>query len=112
MKDDQLPRLRCDDGDVIIKLSTDRDRHLLVHSDVIRIGLPILAPALKPEWSVPEAIEHPRTGKKINVYSLALKSVDQTILLEGKVCVPSVGTTELAMLIDTPRRSPSISKSG
>ncbi|KAI7205550.1 hypothetical protein KC316_g188 [Hortaea werneckii] len=84
MKDDQLPRLRFDDGDVIIKLSTKPYRHLLVHSDVIRIGLPTLAPALKPEWSVPEVIEHPRTGKKINVHSLALKSADQTILLEGK----------------------------
>lgn len=91
MKDDQLPRLRFDDGDVIIKLSTNPDHHLLVHSDVIRIGLPTLGPALKPEWSVPEVIEHPRTGKKINVQSLALKSVDETILLEGKVCFLLLG---------------------
>ncbi|KAI7157993.1 hypothetical protein KC349_g5154 [Hortaea werneckii] len=81
MKDDQLPRLRFDDGDVIIKLSTNPDHHLLVHSDVIRIGQPTLAPALKREWSVPEVMI---TGKEINVHSLALKSVDQTILLEGK----------------------------
>ncbi|KAI7366179.1 hypothetical protein KC354_g4333 [Hortaea werneckii] len=84
MKDDQLPRLRFNDGDVIIKLSINPDHHLLVHSDVVRTGLPTLAPALKPEWSVPEVMKHPITGKEINVYSLALKSVDQTILLEGK----------------------------
>ncbi|GAB1739791.1 hypothetical protein NU219Hw_g4727t1 [Hortaea werneckii] len=84
MKDDQLPRLRFDDGDVIIKLSANRDHHLLVHSAVISTGLPTLAPALKPEWSVPEVVEHPLTEKKVNVRSLALKSVDQTILLEGK----------------------------
>ncbi|KAI6819596.1 hypothetical protein KC352_g4713 [Hortaea werneckii] len=74
MKDDQLPRLRFDDGNVLIKLSTNRDRHLLVHSDVIQAGLPTLAPTLKPEWSVPEVIKHPLTEKEINIYSLALKS--------------------------------------
>ncbi|KAI7341473.1 hypothetical protein KC367_g4989 [Hortaea werneckii] len=84
MKDDQLPRLRFDDGNVLIKLSSNRDRHLLVHSDVIQAGLPTLAPTLKPEWSVPEVIKHPLTEKEINIYSLALKSVDQTVLLEGK----------------------------
>ncbi|KAI7085377.1 hypothetical protein KC356_g5925 [Hortaea werneckii] len=84
MKDDQLPRLRFDDGNLLVKLSNNRDHHLLVHSDVIKVGLPNLAPTLKPEWSVPEVIRHPLTGEKINVQSLALKSVDQTILLEGK----------------------------
>lgn len=87
MKDDQLPRLRFDDGNVIIKLSDNRDRYLLVHSDIIKVGLPTLAPTLKPEWSVPETITHPLTGMEVNVHSLALKSVDQTILLEGKVCL-------------------------
>lgn len=86
MKDDQLPKLRFDDGNVLIKLSINRDRYLLVHSDVIKVGLPNLAPTLKREWSVPEVIKHPLSEKEINIYSLALKSVDQTILLEGKVC--------------------------
>ncbi|KAI7344996.1 hypothetical protein KC320_g8558 [Hortaea werneckii] len=84
MKDDQLPRLRFDDGNVIIKLSDNRDRHLLVHSDVIRIGLPTLAPTLKPEWSHPETIKHPVSGVEVDIHTLALKSVDETILLEGK----------------------------
>ncbi|KAI7407077.1 hypothetical protein KC328_g683, partial [Hortaea werneckii] len=84
MKDDQLPKLRFDDGNVLIKLSINRDRYLLVHSDVIKVGLPNLAPTLKREWSVPEVIKHPLSEKEINIYSLALKSVDQTILLEGK----------------------------
>ncbi|KAI6855993.1 hypothetical protein KC338_g8638 [Hortaea werneckii] len=84
MKDDQLPRLRFDDGNVIIKLSANRGRHLLVHSDVIRIGLPTLAPTLKPEWSHSETIKHPVSGVEVDIHALALKSVDETILLEGK----------------------------
>lgn len=84
---DQLPPLRFEDGDVIIKLSADHNRHLLVHSDVIRAGFPTLGPALKPQWNIPETIKHPLTGRQIDVHSLALKSVEHTILLEGKVCV-------------------------
>ncbi|KAI6915345.1 hypothetical protein KC334_g26 [Hortaea werneckii] len=81
---DSLPPLRFEDGDVIIKLSADHNRHLLVHSDVIRAGLPTLGPVLKPVWNVPQTINHPLTGRQIDVYGLALKSVEHTILLEGK----------------------------
>ncbi|KAI7264320.1 hypothetical protein KC345_g8851 [Hortaea werneckii] len=80
----QLPPLRFEDGDVIIKLSADPNRHLLLHRDLIRVGLPTLGPALKPVWNLPETIKHPLTEKEIDVYSLALKSVEHTVLLEGK----------------------------
>lgn len=84
---DRLPPLQFENCDVIVKLSADHNRHLLVHSDVIRAGFPTLGPASKPQWNIPETIKHPLTGKQIDVYRLALKSVEHTILLEGKVCV-------------------------
>ncbi|KAI6817896.1 hypothetical protein KC340_g17532 [Hortaea werneckii] len=81
---DRLPPLQFENCDVIVKLSADHNRHLLVHSDVIRAGFPTLGPASKPQWNIPETIKHPLTGKQIDVYRLALKSVEHTILLEGK----------------------------
>lgn len=81
----KLPALRFDDGDVIIKLGVEPDRHVLVHSEMIKLAMPTLAPMFKAEWSTPETIVHPTKNKEVKVYSLGMKSVDDTLLLEGKV---------------------------
>ncbi|KAI6789190.1 hypothetical protein KC361_g8646 [Hortaea werneckii] len=80
----KLPALRFDDGDVVVKLGVEPHSHLLVHSEMIKMGTPTLAPVFKAQWNTPETIVHPTKGKKINVYSLGMKSVDRTLLLEGK----------------------------
>lgn len=81
----KLPALRFDDGDVVVKLGVEPDSHLLVHSEIIKLGMPTLAPTFKAEWSTPETIVHHPKGKEVKVYSLGMKSVDSTLLLEGKV---------------------------
>lgn len=81
----KLPALRFDDGDVVVKLGIEPESHLLVHSDMIKVAMPTLAPMFKAEWSTPETIVHPTKGKEVKVYSLGMKSVDNTLLLEGKV---------------------------
>ncbi|KAI7490884.1 hypothetical protein KC351_g350 [Hortaea werneckii] len=80
----KLPALRFDDGDVVVKLGVEPDSHLLVHSEIIKLGMPTLAPTFKAEWSTPETIVHHTKGKEVKVYSLGMKSVDSTLLLEGK----------------------------
>ncbi|GAB1739790.1 hypothetical protein NU219Hw_g4726t1 [Hortaea werneckii] len=51
---------------------------------MIQRAMPTLAPMFKAEWSTPETIVHPTKGKEVQVYSLGMKSVDDTLLLEGK----------------------------
>ncbi|KAI6819590.1 hypothetical protein KC364_g10397 [Hortaea werneckii] len=80
----KLPALRFDDGDVVVKLGVEPYSHLLVHSELIKLAMPTLAPVFKAEWSTPETILHPTKGKEVNVYGLGMKSVDRTLLLEGK----------------------------
>ncbi|KAI7366176.1 hypothetical protein KC354_g4334 [Hortaea werneckii] len=80
----KLPSLRFDDGDVVVKLGVEPDSHLLIHSEMIKLAMPTLAPMFKAEWSTLETIVHPATGKEVKVFSLGMKSVDHTMLLEGK----------------------------
>ncbi|KAI6816105.1 hypothetical protein KC332_g7997 [Hortaea werneckii] len=80
----KLPALRFDDGDVVVKLGVEPHSHLLVHSERVKLAMPTLAPMFKAEWSTSETIVHPVTGKEVKVYSLGMKSVDSTLLLEGK----------------------------
>lgn len=83
-----LPRLQFEDGDLLIKLS--KHHWLLVHSAVVANVSPVLGTSFTDAWTDSgnnlETIVHPVTGKNINVRTLALKRVDGTYLLEGKVC--------------------------
>ncbi|KAI6856000.1 hypothetical protein KC338_g8637 [Hortaea werneckii] len=80
----KLPALRFDDGDVVVKLGVEPHSHLLVHSEMIKLAMPTLAPMFKAEWSTSETIVHPTKGNEVKVFSLGMKSVDNTLLLEGK----------------------------
>ncbi|KAI7211456.1 hypothetical protein KC333_g7669 [Hortaea werneckii] len=80
----KLPSLRFDDGDVVVKLGVEPDSHLLIHSEMIKLAMPTPAPMCKAKWGTPETIVHPTTGKEVKVFSLGMKSVDNTMLLEGK----------------------------
>ncbi|KAI7370713.1 hypothetical protein KC354_g1068 [Hortaea werneckii] len=61
---DKLPALRFDDGGVVVKLGVEPNSHLLVHSEMIKLAMPTLAPMFKAEWSMPETVVHPVTGKE------------------------------------------------
>lgn len=82
-----LPPLRFNDGDVVIRLSASPSSCLLLHSDILKKRMPQLAPALAERWGQSDSITHPLTGKGEQMYTLALKPVDGTLLLEGKVRV-------------------------
>ncbi|GAB1733593.1 hypothetical protein NU195Hw_g1518t1 [Hortaea werneckii] len=64
---DKLLALRFDDGDVVVKLGIEPNSHLLVHSEIIKLAMPTLAPMFKAKWSTPETIVHPTTGKEVRV---------------------------------------------
>ena len=85
----QLPSLQFDYFDLVIKLGRKPEDWLLVHSEVLRRTCPLLAPGITATWdhtsSAPEKIMHPRTGQSVQVRTKALKLVDGTFLLEGKV---------------------------
>jgi hypothetical protein len=91
-RDLELPDLRFETGDLIIKLSNYREDWLLVHSEVIAVSSPMLAASLSAAWAETaqrDTIKHPTTGEERLVRSLALKQVDGTFFLEGKVCTQS-----------------------
>lgn len=80
-----FPALRYNDGDVIVKISQRPSECLLLHSSVLKAAMPQLAPAFAARWGQGDAVEHPVTGAQFTVYTLALKGVEETVLLEGKV---------------------------
>jgi hypothetical protein len=84
----ELPSLQFETGDLIIKFSNHREEWLLVHSEVIAASSPMLAASLSSAWAQYaqlDTIKHPKTGEERLVRSLALKQVDGTFFLEGKV---------------------------
>ena len=87
-----LPDLRFETGDLIIKLSNDREDWLLVHSAVVAASSPMLAASLSSAWAECaqlDTIKHPVTGEDRQVRSLALKRLEGTFFLEGKVRMQS-----------------------
>jgi hypothetical protein len=91
-RDLELPDLRFETGDLIIKLSNYREDWLLVHSEVVAASSPMLAASLSAAWAETaqrDTIKHPTTGEERLVRSLALKQVDGTFFLEGRVCTQS-----------------------
>ena len=87
-----LPDLRFETGDLIIKLSNDREDWLFVHSEVVAANSPMLAASLSSAWAECarlDKIKHPAAGEERLVRSLALKQLEGTFFLEGKVCLQS-----------------------
>ncbi|KAK3723741.1 hypothetical protein LTR37_001622 [Vermiconidia calcicola] len=82
-----LPTLRFNDGDVVIKLGESPNEWLLVHKSIIQAGMPLLAPTFKADWAKPDIVEHPTTGEQVEVHTVAIKYADQTYVLEGKEVV-------------------------
>ena len=84
-----LPNLQFDDSDLVIKLGREPETWLLVHAEVLRSTCSLLAPGISETWddtsSAPEKVEHPGTGAQVAVRTKALKLVDGTYVLEGKV---------------------------
>ena len=80
-----LPDLRFSTGNVIIKLGESPEDWLLLHKDVIQATMPVLGTAMAGTWNRQEVIQDPSTNTKVEVYSFALKFVEDTWLLEGKV---------------------------
>jgi hypothetical protein len=83
-----LPNPRFETGDLIIKLSNYPEDWLLLHSQVVSASSPVLATSLSSAWAKSaklDKIKHPATGEERLVRSLALKQLDGTFFLEGKV---------------------------
>lgn len=83
----KIPRLRFEQGDLVIKLGHEPSRWLIIHSKVFAAVSPVFRASTSEAWKETaqlDAIEHPRTGKDVEVRILALKRVDDTYILEGK----------------------------
>jgi hypothetical protein len=73
---------------LIIKLSNYSEEWLLVHSEVVAASSPVLAASLSSAWAKSaklDKIKHPATGEERLMRSLALKQLDGTFFLQGKV---------------------------
>lgn len=90
-----LPNLQFDGSDLVIKLGHKPEDWLLVHAEVLRSTCPLLARGISETWdntsSAPDKVKHPRTGAHVAVRTKALKLVDRTYVLEGKVQTSSSG---------------------
>ncbi|KAH9844743.1 hypothetical protein Tdes44962_MAKER07088 [Teratosphaeria destructans] len=90
-----LPKLQVEGGDVVIRMGKNPEEWLLIHSYVIREAVPVLAPLLKPEWNEPDIVTHPRTGKEVEVLTIALSySGDKEVTLPNK----ETGADEITVL--------------
>ncbi|GAB7333685.1 hypothetical protein MBLNU13_g05232t1 [Cladosporium sp. NU13] len=83
----KIPRLRFEQGDLVIKLGHEPSRWLIIHSKVFAAVSPVFRASTSEAWKETaqlDAIKHPRTGKDVEVRTLALKRVDDTYILECK----------------------------
>lgn len=93
-----LPDLRFESGDLVIKLSANPKDWLLVHGEVIAANCPVIAAILSPAWADHanlDSIKHPTTGENVMVRTLALKQVEGTYFLEGKVRKQSISRVNM-----------------
>lgn len=80
--------LQFETGDLMIKLSRDPEDFLLVHSELFATYSSIFRASISPAWarsSPPDIVQHPITREKVHIRVLALKKVDDTLVLEGRV---------------------------
>jgi hypothetical protein len=83
-----IPHLRFEHGDLVIKLDRDPSKWLVIHSKVFAVVSPVFAASASDSWKGTaqlDSIQHPDTGEIVEVRTLALKLVDDTYILEGKV---------------------------
>lgn len=83
-----MPALQFETGDLMIKLSRDPEDFLLIHSELFASYSPVFRTSCSPAWaqsSPPDIIQHPITRQKVPIRVLALKKVDDTLVLEGRV---------------------------
>ncbi|KAF2167480.1 hypothetical protein M409DRAFT_22288 [Zasmidium cellare ATCC 36951] len=78
--------LRFADGDLVIKLSANTSLDILIHKDVVAKHCKTLAPALGKCDIFDKSIDINMPGKitPMKLYSLGLKFVDRTLVLEGQ----------------------------
>ena len=84
-----LPRLRFEHGELVIKLDRNPMRWLIIHSKVFAAVSPVFRASASGAWKEQaqlDTIKHPNTGEDVEVRTLALKRVQDTYILEGKVC--------------------------
>lgn len=79
---DTLPRLRFEDGEVVIKTHATSTHWLLLHKSVIDSNVPMLAAMLRwPGGDRPQSIMHPITGIDTIVHKLSLTLADETFVI-------------------------------
>ena len=80
-----IPRLCFEHGDLVIKLDHEPSQWLIIHSKVFAAVSPVFRASTSEAWKETvqlDIIKHPRTGKDVEVRTLALKRVDDTYILE------------------------------
>ena len=82
---DQLPNLRFNDGDVIVKLGKDPRGWLVLHKSIFQATMPVLGLAFGSDWEREQKVTNAVAGIDLVVYNIGLKFVDETYLLEGRV---------------------------
>lgn len=85
----------------MIKLGDVPSDWLIIHSEVFAAVSPVYKRSTGPAWAESnklDLIKHPGTGEEVSVRTLAMKVVDDTYVLEGKVW-PS----DLSVFVDMAR---------
>ena len=93
--------LLLEGGDVILALGSDVNKHLLLHSNVLRSASPFFEASMKAFWNqvaeLPE-VTNPATGEKVKIFKYSLVRHDRVISLQKKVRCPweyQVGTVSM-----------------
>ena len=75
-----------EDGDVIVETYNQSSKYLVLHKNILEGATPPLG-AVIARWSQPTLIEHPTSGRQVEVYRLKLDLVDGILSLKAKVCL-------------------------
>jgi len=74
-----LPRLRFEDGDLVVKIDRNPMRWLIIHSKVFAAVSPVFKADITSPWKGPaDVIKHPRTGDHVEVLTLVNDKGDTT----------------------------------
>ena len=68
----------------MVKLAHSTRDWLLAHKSVLQACLPMMAPMLRPEWGHPRIVHHPISNQDMELYTLSLRVVDNTIVLSER----------------------------
>ena len=83
-----MPSLRFETADLVIKPSAHPNDWFFIHSAVAAASSPVLTASLSKAWTQSaqlDSVKHPATGEDVLVRTLALKQIEETFFLEGKV---------------------------